>query len=120
MPSRLPAVESAVMHYVYLITAIVSEVTATTALKSAEGFTRLLPSTVVVLGYCTSFYCLSLCLERVSIGVAYAIWAGVGIVLVTILGVVVHGQRLDLPAVVGMLCIVVGVVINGFSATQLH
>ena len=109
------------MHYLYLVIAIVSEVTATTALKSAEGFTRLLPSMVVVLGYCASFYFLSLCLQWLSVGVAYAIWAGVGIVLVTILGVVVHGQRLDLPAVVGMLCIVVGVVvINGFSATQLH
>ena len=109
------------MHYLYLVIAIVSEVTATTALKSAEGFTRLLPSTVVILGYCASFYYLSLCLQRVSIGVAYAIWAGMGIVLITILGVVVHGQRLDLPAVVGMLFIVVGVVvINGFSVTQLH
>ena len=109
------------MHYRYVVIAIVSEVAATTALSSAEGFTRILPSTVVVLGYCASFYYLSLCLQRVSIGVAYAIWAGAGIVLIAILGVVVHGQRLDLPAVVGMLFIVVGVVImNSLSATQLH
>ena len=104
----------------YLVVAIVSEVAATTALKSAEGFTRLWPSMVVVFGYSLAFYFLSLCLQRVSIGVAYAIWAGVGIVLIAILGVVVHGQRLDLPAVVGLLFIVVGVVvINGCSATQL-
>jgi small multidrug resistance pump len=93
------------MHYLYLLIAIVSEVAATTALKSAEGFTRVLPSTVVVVGY----------------SVAYAIWAGMGIVLIAILGAVVHGQRLDLPAVVGMLLIVTGVVvINAFSATQVH
>ena len=109
------------MHYFYLVVAIVSEVAATTALKSAEGFTRLWPSMVIVFWYSLAFYFLSLCLQRVSIGVAYAIWAGVGIVLVAILGVVVHGQRLDLPAVVGLLFIVVGVVvINGCSATQLH
>ena len=109
------------MHYLYLLIAIVSEVAATTALKSAEGFTRVLPSAVVVVGYSAAFYFLSLCLQRLSIGVAYAIWAGVGIVLIAILGAVVHGQRLDLPAVVGMLLIVTGVVvINAFSATQVH
>ena len=109
------------MHYVYLIIAIVSEVTATSALKASNGFTQILPSGIVVAGYTAAFYFLSLCLQRMSVGVAYAIWAGVGIVLVAILGVVVHGQRLDLPAVVGLLFIVVGVVvINGGSATQLH
>ena len=109
------------MHYVYLAIAIVSEVTATTALKSTEGFTRLGPSTVVVLGYASAFYFLSLCLRQISIGIAYAIWAGVGIVLIALAGLVVHGQRLDGPAVVGMTLIVAGVVvINGWSATTVQ
>lgn len=108
------------MHYLYLALAIASEVAATTVLKSTAGFTRLLPS-VVVVGYCSAFYFLSLCLERLAVGIAYAIWAGVGIVLIALLGLVVHGQRLDLPAVVGMGLIVAGVaVINLWSGSQLH
>lgn len=109
------------MHYLYLAIAIVSEVAATTALKSSAGFTRALPSTVVIVGYSSAFYFLSLCLQRISIGVAYAIWAGSGIVLIAILGLVIHGQKLDLPAVVGLGLIVAGVVvINAWSGTQLH
>ena len=109
------------MHFLYLALAIASEVAATTVLKSTEGFTRLLPSAVVVVGYCSAFYFLSLCLERLAVGIAYAIWAGVGIVLIALLGLVVHGQRLDLPAVVGMGLIIAGVaVINLWSGSQLH
>ena len=109
------------MHYFYLAIAIVSEVAATTALKSSEGFTRLTPSAIVLLGYGSAFYFLSLCLQHLSIGIAYAIWAGVGIVLIAVIGLIVYGERLDLPAVVGMGLIVAGVVvINGWSATQLH
>ncbi len=109
------------MPYLYLALAIVSEVTATIALPSSQGFTRLLPSTVVVLGYGTAFYFLSLCLQHMSVGIAYAIWAAAGIVLIAILGLLVHGQRLDAAAVVGLALIVAGVVvINAWSDMQLH
>ena len=109
------------MHYLYLTLAIVSEVVATTALKSSEGFTRTGPSLVVMVGYGLAFYFLSRCLEQLAVGVAYAIWAGAGIVLIAILGLLVHGQKLDLPAMLGMALIVAGVVvINGWSSAQLH
>ena len=85
------------MHNIYLMIAIASEVVGTTALKSAEGFTRLGPSVIVVAGYSSAFYFLSLCLERLSVGVAYAIWSGVGIVLIALLGFIVHGQKLESP-----------------------
>ena len=109
------------MPYIYLAIAIVSEVTATTALPSSQGFTRLLPSTVVVLGYGAAFYFLSLCLQHMSVGIAYAIWAGAGSGLIAILGLLVHGQRLDAPAVIGLGLIVAGVVvINVWSGMQLR
>lgn len=109
------------MHHVYLTLAIISEVMATTALKSAEGFTRWLPSSVVVVGYAAAFYFLSLCLGKISVGVAYAIWSGVGIVLIAALGMVIHKQKLDSGAVCGMLLIIAGVVvIKLFSKTAMH
>jgi small multidrug resistance pump len=109
------------MHYVYLIIAIVSEVTATSALKSSNGFTKVLPSGVVIVGYAAAFYFLGLCLQRMSVGVAYAIWAGVGIVLVGLVGRVVYDQRLDRAAITGMTLIIAGVaVINLWSSTQVQ
>lgn len=109
------------MHYLYLVGAIVSEVIATTALKSSQSFTRPLPSALVVLGYGAAFYLLSLCLDRISLGAAYAIWSGVGIVLVTAAGYFFHKQAVDLPAVAGMALIVAGVVVlNLFSKTVAH
>ena len=109
------------MHYFYLAIAIASEVAGTMSLKASEGFTRLVPSIVVVIGYASAFYFLSLCLQRLSIGTAYAIWAGAGIVLIALLGLLIYGERLDAPAVVGMALIVAGVVvINTLSETQLH
>ena len=109
------------MPYVYLALAIAAEVAGTTALASSQGFTRPLPSTIVVVGYGTAFYFLSLCLRHMSVGIAYAIWAGVGIVLIAILGLLVHGQRLDAPAMIGLALIVAGVVvINVWSGMQLH
>ena len=109
------------MPYVHLALAIVAEVIGTTALASSQGFTRPLPSTVVVVGYAAAFYFLSLCLRHMSVGIAYAIWAGAGIVLIAILGLLVHGQRLDAPAVIGLGLIVAGVVvINAWSGMQLH
>jgi small multidrug resistance pump len=102
--------------YVQLGLAIVAEVAATSALKAAEGFTRLAPSVVVVLGYGLAFYFLSLTLKTIPVGIAYAIWSGVGVVLVSLFGWWAYRQALDWPAVVGMALIVAGVItINAFS-----
>lgn len=109
------------MTYVYLLVAIIAEVIATTALKSAEGFTRLLPSAIVVIGYGVSFYSLSLVLQSMPLGIAYAIWSGLGIVLVTIAGIFLYKQVPDMAAIIGMGLIVVGViVIQVFSKTTGH
>jgi small multidrug resistance pump len=86
-------------------------VVATTALKQSDGFTRPFPALVTVAGYAIAFYCLSLALRTIPTGVAYAIWSGVGIVLVTAAAWIVHGQRLDLPTLAGMALIVAGVAV---------
>lgn len=108
------------MPYLFLALAIVCEVFATSALKACDGFTRLAPSVLVVIGYVAAFFFLSLALRHVSIGVAYAIWSGAGIVLISLAAWLVYGQRLDAPAMLGMGLIVAGVaVIQLFSrATQ--
>jgi small multidrug resistance pump len=104
------------MNWFFLSIAIVSEVIATSALKAANGFTRLGPSLLVVLGYALAFYFLSLTLRTIPIGVAYAVWSGVGIVLVAIIGWLLYGQKLDVAAIVGMALIIVGIVVlNVFS-----
>ena len=107
------------MHaYAALGMAIVAEVIATSALKASAGFTRLWPSVIVVLGYGVAFYGLSLTLQTFPVGVAYAIWSGLGIVLVTVAGYFLYQQRVDLPAILGMALIVAGVaVIQLFSKT---
>jgi small multidrug resistance pump len=109
------------MNWLYLFIAIVAEVLATSALKAADGFNRLLPSIVVVVGYGTAFYFLSLTLRSIPVGVAYAIWSGVGVVLVSIAGVVLYKQALDLPALIGIALIVAGVgVMHLFSKAVPH
>ncbi|WP_163558421.1 SMR family transporter [Halomonas sp. NO4] len=109
------------MPFVYLALAIVAEVVGTTALKATDGFTRLWPSVVVAVSYLLAFYLLSLVLRSIPVGIAYAIWAGLGIVLVAAVGVVVYGQRPDLPALLGMAMIVTGVVvIQLFSRVAAH
>ena len=109
------------MAYLYLTIAIVAEVIATNALKASEGFTRLVPSIVVVVGYGAAFYFLALVLKVIPVGIAYAIWAGMGIVLVAIVAAIVFKQVPDLPAIIGMLLIISGVVIiNVFSQTISH
>lgn len=109
------------MSYLYLAIAIVSEVVATSTLKASQGFTRLVPSLVVVAGYATAFYFLSLTLRTVPTGVAYAIWSGVGVALVTAIAWFVDGQRLDLPSIVGLSLIVAGVlVLNLCSKSAVH
>ena len=109
------------MTYLHLAIAIVAEVIATSFLKSTEGFTRLLPSIVVVLGYAAAFYFLSLTLRTMPVGIVYAIWCGAGIVLVALIAWLIFGQKLDLPAVLGMALIIAGVaVINVFSDSIRH
>ncbi len=108
-------------YWLFLSIAIISEVIATSALKSSEGFTRLIPSILVVGGYLLAFYFLSLTLKAIPIGIAYAIWAGVGIVLIALVGWWLYGQKLDLAAIIGMALILAGVaVINLFSTSGGH
>ena len=109
------------MKWIFLSIAIVAEVMATTALKSAEGFTKLVPSIIVIAGYGTAFFFLSITLKSIPVGIAYAIWSGVGIILITIIAYFVYKQSLDVPAVIGILFIIAGVlVINVFSKSIAH
>lgn len=109
------------MGYLYLAIAIVAEVAATSALKASDEFTRLIPSLIVVVGYSIAFYLLTLVLRTMPIGITYAVWAGLGIVLVALVGVVVYKQVPDFPAILGMGLIVAGVmIINIFSKTTGH
>ncbi len=104
-----------------LFLAIVFEVIATSSLKATEQFTKLVPSAVVVIGYAAAFYFFSLSLKSVPVGLAYAVWSALGIVLVTIAGVFLYKQVPDLPALLGMGLIIAGViVIQGFSKTAAH
>jgi small multidrug resistance pump len=109
------------MKWLYLSIAIVSEVVGTSALKSSDGFTKLLPSILVILAYVTSFYFLSLTLRVIPVGIAYAIWSGVGIVLLSLIGWFLYGQKLDLPAFMGIGLITAGVVVlNTLSKVSAH
>ena len=107
--------------WIILLVAILSEVIDTSALKASEGFTKLGPSVLVVVGYGLAFYFLSLTLKVMSVGIAYAIWAGLGIVLTAVIGWFMFGQKLDTPALLGMGLIILGViVINLFSNANGH
>ena len=107
--------------YVALGFAIVAEVIATTALKASDSFTRLLPSMLAVACYAVSFYLLTITLRTVPTGIAYAIWSGLGIVLITLISFVVFQQTIDLPGLLGMGLIIAGVgVINVFSRSAGH
>jgi len=107
--------------YVYLVVAIGFEVIATTALKETNGFTRVLPSAVAIVGYGLAFFFLSLTLRAMPVGIMYAVWSGAGIVLITAIGWVVFRQTLDLPAIIGIVLILAGVlIINLFSRTVAH
>lgn len=109
------------MAYLYLGLAIFAEVIATSLLKASAEFTRLWPSIGTVVGYGIAFYCLSLSLRTIPVGITYAIWSGVGIVLITAIGWIVYGEKLDTPALAGCGLIISGVlVINLFSKTAGH
>ena len=108
-------------NWLILFIAIVAEVIATSALKSSEGFTKPIASIVVVLGYMIAFYCLSLTLKTIPVGIAYAVWSGVGIVLITTVAWFVFDQKLDVWGIIGIVLIMSGVlVLNLLSKTGLH
>lgn len=110
-----------IMGYLYLAIAIVAEVIGTTALKASEGFTKSFPSMIVLMGYGVSFYCLSVVLKTIPVGIAYAIWSGLGIVLVAITGFLMFNQKMDIAALAGIVLIISGViVINVFSKSAGH
>ncbi|OEE37155.1 DMT family transporter [Vibrio anguillarum] len=107
--------------WLVLFVAVLGEVFATTSLKLSEGFTKLIPSLAVILGYAVAFYCLSLTLKSIPLGIAYAVWSGLGIVVVSIIGWGLFGQKLDLWAGIGMALIISGVVVlNLLSKSVAH
>ncbi|SEM83711.1 small multidrug resistance pump [Palleronia salina] len=106
--------------YLFLMTAIVLEVMATTALARSNSFSRLLPSILCVVGYVGSFYCLSIPIRVMPTGIIYAIWAGVGIVLITLVAWIWQGQVLDAPALAGLALILAGVVVINVFSDTLH
>ena len=109
------------MDWLFLAIAIVCEVVATSALKATEGFTRWAPSLLVVAGYALAFYFLSLTLRNMPVGVVYAVWSGVGVVLITLVGWLFFQQELDLPAFIGIALIAAGVIVlNTFSKVVPH
>jgi len=109
------------MAYLFLTLAIIAEVIGTMALKATNGFTIILPSAIVLVAYAAAFVLLSFCLREIPVGIAYGIWAGIGIVLVTVAGALIYKQIPDLPAVIGLLLIVAGVtVIHLFSKSTGH
>ena len=104
--------------YIYLFIAVIAETVGTMALKAADGFTRMGPTAVVIIGYSVAFFFMSLTLRVIPIGVTYAIWSGLGIVLISLLGWVIYKQVLDMPAIAGLVLIVSGIlVMNLFSKT---
>ncbi|RZF51679.1 multidrug efflux SMR transporter [Acinetobacter halotolerans] len=108
-------------NWMFLFMAIIAEVIATSALKSSEGFTKPIASMVVVVGYIIAFYCLSLTLKTIPVGIAYAIWSGLGIVLISAVAWIVFDQKLDVWGIVGITLIMAGVLIlNLLSKTSAH
>jgi small multidrug resistance pump len=109
------------MPYLILALAILAETIGTTALQASQQFTKPLPSLIVVIGYAAAFYLLSIVLKTFPVGIAYALWSGLGIVFIAAIGFVAFGQRLDWPAVFGITLILTGIiVINVFSKTATH
>lgn len=108
-------------YWLFLGVAIIAEVIATSFLKASEGFTKWVPSLIVAVGYLIAFYFLALSLKQIPIGIAYAVWAGLGVVLIALTSWIFYGQKLDWPAVLGIGLILAGVlIINLFSKTASH
>lgn len=113
--------QSTMAAYIFLVIAIFFEIVATALLIKTEQFTRLIPSVLVLSFYGISFYFLSLSLKYISIGIAYALWSAVGIVCIALIGFIFFKQRLDFPAILGIVLIIIGVVvINLFSKAVNH
>ncbi|MCE7039604.1 multidrug efflux SMR transporter [Dyadobacter sp. CY312] len=108
------------MKYLFLGLAIVLEVIGSSFMKASDGFTKWLPSTIVIIAYITCFYFLSLALKTIPLGVAYAIWAGLGIVLTAAVSVIIFKQKMDLAGIIGIVFIVAGVVIMNFFSKTAH
>lgn len=111
----------AAMPYVYLSIAIIMEIVATSALKASDGFTKLEPTIISVIGYVIAFYCLSMTLRTMPVGIAYAIWSGVGIAALALIGWLVFRQPIDTAGMIGLTLIIAGVIVlNVFSKTSAH
>ncbi|SFU17450.1 SMR family transporter [Sedimentitalea nanhaiensis] len=109
------------LHYVYLVLAVIAETIGTTALQASQQFSRFWPSFLVIVAYGIAFYLLAVTLRFMPVGIAYAIWSGLGIIFIAIIGFTVFGQKLDLPAVIGLALIIFGIlIIHVFSATSGH
>ena len=108
------------MSYFYLLVAIVAEVVATSFLPSTAQFTKLWPSLITVTGYIIAFYCLSVCVREIPVGITYAIWCGFGIVLISLVGLFVYGQKLDTASLIGLGFIIAGIIIINIFSTPLH
>jgi small multidrug resistance pump len=109
------------MKFLFLFIAIITEVIATSALKSSNGFTKIIPSIVVIVGYGTAFYFLSLTLKYIPIGIVYAIWSGMGIFFISVIGFCFFKQKLDFPAIIGIALIMTGIIVmNLFSKSISH
>lgn len=109
------------MRYLFLSLAIAFEIVGTSFMNASDGFSKWLPSSVTIIAYLACFYFLSLTLKTIPLGIAYAIWGGLGIVITAIISVVIFKQKLDIPAIIGIVLIVSGVVVmNFFSKTITH
>ena len=110
------------MQWLVLFLAIIGEVIGTSALKASDGFTKIVPSIIVVAGYAVAFFFLSLTLkDNINIGVVYAIWSGVGVSLISVIGYLYYKQSLDIPALLGIALIIIGVmIINLYSKSVMH
>ena len=108
------------MHYIFLFAAVLAETIGTSALQASQQFTRLGPSVVVVVAYAISFYLLSLTLKYMPVGIMYAMWSGLGIILIAIIGWLVFSQKLDMPAVIGIGLILAGIVIIQLFSNSAH
>ena len=108
------------MKWFYLIIAVIFEVVGTSALKESNSFSKLVPSLLVIISYSISFYFLSLTLKNLSVGITYAIWSGLGILLICLVGYFRYGQNLDLPAILGILFIGIGILIIRFFSVSIN